>query len=93
MTVHQIHPDAFPLSIGFLSPHNTRDRRALSGSVFFAARALKNDPGLNVRILGEAPGRFDRFLRKKPCQPPVETMDLSGLDTVVGRGATPAAAC
>lgn len=91
MTIHPLHPEAQPLSIGFLSPHNALDRRAFSGSVFFAARALQNEPGLTVRILGEAraPRRFDRVLRRRSGPPAVGSMDLSGLDAVVGMVATP----
>lgn len=40
MSVHPIHPRAFPLSISFLTPHNALDPRAFSGSAFFAAQAL-----------------------------------------------------
>lgn len=91
MTIHPLHPEARPLSIGFLTPHNALDRRAFSGSAFFAARALEAHPQLRLRILGPArtPGRFDRVLRRKLPAADVGQMDLTGLDVVVGMVATP----
>lgn len=91
MSVHPIHPPVFPLSIGFLTPHNARDRRAFSGSAFFAADALDAHPDIHMRLLGPArtPSRFDRLLRRKPPEILVDQMDLTGLDLVVGMVATP----
>lgn len=91
MSVHAIHPHTFPLSIGFLTPHNARDRRAFSGSAFFAAEALDTHPQVRLRLLGPArtPGRFDRILRRKPPHISVDQMDLTDLDLVVGMVATP----
>jgi glycosyltransferase involved in cell wall biosynthesis len=91
MTIHPLHPEARSLSIGFLTPHNALDRRAFSGSAFFAAQALDAHPQLRLRFLGPArtPSRFDRVLRRKLLPVDVDQMDLSDLDVVVGMVATP----
>ena len=85
------HPAAYPLELGFLSPHNPYDRRAFSGTSFFAARALAAHPGINLRILGphQPPGRFDRLLRRTATPVRVADMALDGLDAVLGLAATP----
>ena len=85
------HHAAYPLELGFLSPHNPYDRRAFSGTSFFAARALAAHPGVNLRILGphQTPGRFDRLLRRTRPDILVQEMNLDGLDAVIGLAATP----
>lgn len=91
MTIHPLHPEARPLSIGFLTPHNALDRRAFSGSAFFAAQALDAHPQLRLRLLGPArtPSRLDRILRRKLPPVDVDQVDLTGLDVVLGMVATP----
>lgn len=90
MSVH-LHPAARTLKLGYLSPHNPYDRRCFSGTSFFAAKALATHPAIELRILGShrPPGRFDRFRRKPAPDLRVETMELDGLDAVLGLAATP----
>ena len=87
-----LHPAAVPLELGYLSPHNPYDRRAFSGTSFFAARALAMHPAINLRILGphRAPGRFDKWLGQTPSKPiQIKDVDTNGLDAVLGLAATP----
>ena len=49
-------PPRKPLSIGFVTPHDSTDRRAFSGTAYFAARALEARPGVALTRLG-APER------------------------------------
>ncbi len=79
------------LQLGFLSPHNSFDRRAFSGTVFHAARALEAVPDVSLRILGKyrAPHWSDRLRRGSPALCDVATLDVSGLDGVVGMVASP----
>lgn len=85
------HPAARPLELGYLSPHNPFDRRAFSGTSFFAAQALATHPGINLRILGphRAPRRSDRWLRRTPPDVRIDEIDTYGLDAVLGLAATP----
>ena len=41
------------MHIGFLSPHDPRDRRSFSGTAYYMYRALKQLPGVQVSIIGE----------------------------------------
>ncbi|NNL71786.1 MAG: glycosyltransferase family 4 protein [Silicimonas sp.] len=80
-----------PLKLGFLSPHNPFDRRAFSGTVHFAARALQATPDVSLGILGDyAPPRpvLDRLLRRRYTAD-VAHIDVGGLDAVIGLVATP----
>lgn len=79
------------LQLGFLSPHNSFDRRAFSGTVFHAARALEAVPDVSLRILGNhrPPHWSDRLRRRTPELSDVTTLDVSGLDAVVGMVASP----
>lgn len=79
------------LELGFLSPHNPYDRRAFSGSAFFAARALMRRDHVRLRVLGHTfpPGKLQRFLGKRPPGIDPEKMKLDGLDAIVGLVATP----
>lgn len=80
-----------PLKLGFLSPHNPYDRVAFSGTTWFAARALEQHTGIDLRILGPhtPPRRFDRFLRRQLAPVDVSQLDLNGLDAVLGLVASP----
>lgn len=75
-----------PLSIGFLTPHNPFDRRAFSGTTFFAYRALAAHPGMTVRLLGGHRPRHltDRLFRRKPTEVDPDRLDVTDLDAVVG---------
>lgn len=79
------------LTLGFLSPHNPHDRRAFSGTSFFAARALSRLPGVTVKILGphRPPGLMDRIARRPSPKLTTGDFDLSGVDAVLGMVATP----
>lgn len=86
-----VSPDQSSLTLGFLSPHNPHDRRAFSGSVHFAARALETAPGVRLRILGDhRPPRplLDRVLKRTRAID-MARLDIAGLDAVVGLVATP----
>ena len=78
------------LHLGFLSPHNSYDRRAFSGTVYHAARALEATPGVSVRILGDyrAPSWRDRLRRPFEIKD-VSDLEVGGLDAVVGMVASP----
>ena len=80
-----------PLQIGFLTPHNARDRRSFSGTPFHAARALEQRPDITFRLIGnhQAPGFLDRILRRGSPEITFDHGDLDGLDLVVGMVATP----
>lgn len=82
------HPASQPaLRIGFLSPHNPHDRRAFSGTAFYAAQALAEAPGVDLRILGDhrPPGLADRLLRRaSPKLTRVSGATFEGLDAIVG---------
>lgn len=75
-----------PLRIGFVCPHNPYDRRAFSGSAFFAANALTRHPDITLHILGNhrPPGWLDPFLRRPPTRLDPESLDFRGLDALVG---------
>lgn len=80
-----------PLKLGFLSPHNPFDRRAFSGTVHFAAEALRAAPGVTLDILGgHTPPRpfLDRVLGRSHTVD-IAGIDVSGLDAVIGLVATP----
>ena len=85
------HPAAGPLELGYLSPHNPYDRRAFSGTSFFAARALAAHPGINLHVLGphQAPGRFARWRKQGPAPIRIDDVITNGLDAVLGLAATP----
>lgn len=85
-----VHDAADTLKLGFLSPHNPYDRRAFSGTPFFAVGALKARAQIDLRVLGHAPlTAFDRLLRRKSPALDIDQLDFSGLDAVVGLVATP----
>lgn len=76
-----------PLRLGFLSPHNPFDRRTFSGTAFYAATALRQNPRITLTILGghRRPSNIDRLLRR--ASPKISTVDprsFEGLDAVVG---------
>lgn len=74
------------LRIGFLSPHNPYDRRAFSGTVFYAAEALRTHARVTLSVLGDhrAPRFADRFLRRPSRKlTSVDPTELEGLDAVV----------
>lgn len=77
------------LKLGFLTPHNPYDRRAFSGTAFFAARALERHRAIDLRILGthRPPGWLDRFFPQGETIAPARPA-LAGLDAVVGLVAT-----
>lgn len=78
------------LTLGFLSPHDPHDRRAFSGSVFFAAKALAERPNVDLRILGhQPPSLMTRLLRRQPSAVDSRSLDLAGLDAVIGMVASP----
>lgn len=94
MTLHILPPPSprvRPQTIGFLTPHNARDRRTFSGTPFHAVRALEHCPDTRLHLIGNhrAPGRFDRLLRRSPAQITFDATDLDGLDLVIGMVATP----
>lgn len=75
------------LRIGFLSPHNPYDRRAFSGTAFYAAEALRAHPRVNLKILGDhrVPGVMDTVLRRASRKlTDVDPGQAKGLDAVVG---------
>ena len=76
------------LRLGFLCPDTPYDRRSFSGSSHFAARALTAHPNVQLTILGHEKPSFLSRLRPKPALD-VTTMDVSGLDAVIGLVATP----
>jgi glycosyltransferase involved in cell wall biosynthesis len=80
-----------PISLGFLCPHNSLDRRAFSGTAWHAANSLATTPGVNLTILGQhrRPGPFDRLRARFGRAEPEITLDTEGLDAVVGLVATP----
>ena len=75
-----------PLRIGFVCPHNPYDRRAFSGTAFFAARALKRHPDIDLRILGgyRPISRMDQLMRRAAPRPDSAQFDFTGLDAIVG---------
>lgn len=78
------------MQLGFLSPHNSFDRRAFSGTVFHAARALEKTPGVSLRILGNyRPPHWSDRLRRAYEIEETGSLDVSGLDAVVGLVASP----
>jgi len=83
-------PPAPPLALGFLCPHNPFDRRAFSGTAFFAARALAARGDVRLKVLGpHRPPRAgdrlrERLLGGRPAQIDPGALDLDGLDAVVG---------
>jgi glycosyltransferase involved in cell wall biosynthesis len=83
--------DRAPLRLGFLTPHNPFDRRAFSGTAFFAARALSARPDVALRVLGgyRPPGALDWLLKRRPARIDVGAADTTGLDAVIGLVATP----
>lgn len=85
-----------PLRIGVLTPHNPHDRRAFSGTVFNAVRALAARDDLALSVLGphRKAGYLDRLLRRdaRRFDPPglISSPGLfDGLDLVLGIVATP----
>ena len=89
MAVHQLHFSIPKLQLGYLSAHNPFDRRAFSGTSFFAAQALENRPDVQLRVLGNhrAPRLFDRIRAPAPLD--VDHIQIDGLDAVIGLAATP----
>lgn len=79
------------LNVGFVTPHDSTDRRAFSGTAFFAARALEARSGLRLTRLGapRRPGALDRLMGRTPAPAHLARADLDGLDAVVGLVATP----
>lgn len=76
-----------PLRVGFLSPHNPYDRRAFSGTSFYAATALRQIPGVQLSILGaHRPVSIkERLLRQPtPKLDHVARDQFEGLDAVIG---------
>lgn len=78
---------ASPLRLGFLCPHNPYDRRAFSGTSFYAAAALRQAPGVRLRILG--PHRpvtiKQRLLRQAtPKLDSIDPSEFKELDAVIG---------
>ena len=76
-----------PLRIGFLCPHNPYDRRAFSGTAYYAHHALAADPRFEVRVLGDhrKPSVTDRLLRRaSPKREATGPAALDGLDAVLG---------
>lgn len=60
---------AFPdtrLTLGFLCTHNPHDRRAFSGTSYFAFQALARRPDIAVRLLGShrPPTFLDRLIQR-----------------------------
>ena len=63
------------LHIGFLTPHDSTDRRAFSGTTFLAVCALEARTGLSVTRFGAPPRRslVDRMRRRQPAPAPSST--------------------
>lgn len=87
---------ALPLRLGVLTPHNPHDRRAFSGTVFHAVKALARRRDLVLTVLG--PHRpqtaFDRLARRasprfEPAMLDPRGTDFEGLDAVLGLVASP----
>ncbi len=76
-----------PLRIGFLCPHNPFDRRAFSGTAFYAYRALAAHPQFDMHILGNhrRQSLAERLLKRasSKCEQ-ASPEDLTGLDAVLG---------
>lgn len=92
MTVHTLYPaPARTLELGFLSPHNSHDRRSFSGTAYFAARALERRTGIRLSILGphRPPRALDRLLRRARPEVEVDHLNTEGLDAVLGLVASP----
>lgn len=74
------------LNLGFLSPHNPYDRRSFSGTTFYAAAALRQHPGVSLRILGDhRPPQLRHWLLGRAC-PKIDRVrqcEFDGLDAVV----------
>lgn len=80
------------LRVGFVTPHNPHDRKAFSGTVHHAVRALSAVRGLEVKVLGghrPLPWHH-RLSRRFTAQQPVSLCwsDFVGVDVVVGLVAT-----
>ena len=89
MSIHPLSPAEPPLSLGFLSPHNPYDRRAFSGTAFFAARALERRPRVALTILGHRPpGPLSRVLGARAPAIDKSRIAPGRLDAVVGMVAT-----
>lgn len=75
-----------PLRVGFVCPHNPYDRRAFSGTAFYARQALERHPGITLHVLGDhrRPGRMDPFLRRQTRMLDPASLDFHGLDALVG---------
>lgn len=75
-----------PLRLGFVCPHNPYDKRAFSGTAFFAAQALERHPAIALSILGNhrPPRQFDRILRRKTERIDPESLNFEGLDAIIG---------
>lgn len=81
---------AHMLQLGFLSPHNSFDRRAFSGTVFHAARALEARADVSLRVLGKyRPPHWSDRLRRDYEINAIEALNVSGLDAVVGLVGSP----
>ena len=74
-----------PIQLGFLCPHNVRDKRSFSGTAYHAVRALEKRKDLALRLIGlhERPSRFGRWRKPRPAYD-LRQKDLTGLDAAVG---------
>ena len=78
---------AAPLTIGFLSPHNPYDRRSFSGTVFYAASALRRNKRVKLKVLGDhRPPKLRNWLLSRACPKidHVESSEFEGVDAIVG---------
>lgn len=84
---------AFPdrrLTLGFLCPHNPHDRRAFSGTSYFASQALMRRPDIDLRLLGDhqPPRLLDRMLQRPSPVLNTDPPALDDVDAVIGLVAT-----
>ena len=80
---------AGPLELGFLTPHDVGNPAAFSGTPHFAARALRRNPKIRLRVLTDPPRHaLNRLLRRPSDTADISPADFNGLDAVVGLVAT-----
>ncbi|MEL7460366.1 MAG: glycosyltransferase family 4 protein [Pseudomonadota bacterium] len=84
------------LKLGVLTPHNPYDKRAFSGTVYHAVRALSDRSDLDLNILGphQPVGLTSQLLRRRSPRfdPDIladDGSDFKGLDAIVGLVASP----